>query len=67
MRLARQRPGLLDPVTLRRLEGDLAAERVRLAELATRSEKERYVIADRALADYDQLIDDLDAGSSGPR
>jgi len=56
LRLARQRPGLIDPVTLRRLEGDLAAERVRLAELATRSEKERYVIADRALADYDQLI-----------
>lgn len=56
LRLARQRPGLLDPVTLRRLEGDLAAERVRLAELATRSEKERYVIADRALADYDQLL-----------
>jgi biofilm PGA synthesis protein PgaA len=56
LRLANQRPGLIDPVTLRRLEGDLAAERVRLAELATRSEKERYVIADRALADYDKLI-----------
>ena len=56
LRLARQRPGLIDPVTLRRIEGDLAAERVRLAELATRSEKERYVIADRALADYDTLI-----------
>lgn len=56
LRLVRQRPGLIDPVTQRRLEGDLAAERVRLAELATRSEKERYVIADRALADYDQLL-----------
>ncbi len=56
LRLASQRPGLIDPVTLRRLEGDLAAERVRLAELATRSEKERYVIADRALADYDKLL-----------
>ncbi|MGE7955758.1 poly-beta-1,6 N-acetyl-D-glucosamine export porin PgaA [Pseudomonas sp. NPDC089530] len=56
LRLARQRPGLLDPVLQRRLEGDVAAERVRLTELATRSEKERYVIADRALADYDQLI-----------
>ncbi|MNF37894.1 Poly-beta-1,6-N-acetyl-D-glucosamine export protein precursor [compost metagenome] len=56
LRLANQRPGLINPVTLRRLEGDLAAERVRLAELATRSEKERYVIADRALADYDKLI-----------
>ncbi|MHC8384375.1 poly-beta-1,6 N-acetyl-D-glucosamine export porin PgaA [Pseudomonas sp. LB3P14] len=56
LRLAHQRPGLIDPVTLRSIEGDLAAERVRLAELATRSEKERYVIADRALADYDTLI-----------
>lgn len=56
LRLASQRPGLLDPVTLRRLEGDLAAERVRLAEFSTRSERERYVIADRALKDYDQLL-----------
>ncbi|KOY00977.1 poly-beta-1,6 N-acetyl-D-glucosamine export porin PgaA [Pseudomonas nunensis] len=56
LRLAQQRPGLIDPVQLRRIEGDLAAERVRLAELATRSEKERYVIADRALADYDKLL-----------
>ncbi|MNF43792.1 Poly-beta-1,6-N-acetyl-D-glucosamine export protein precursor [compost metagenome] len=56
LRLARQRPGLIDPTLLRRIEGDVAAERVRLAELATRSEKERYLIADRALADYDQLL-----------
>jgi biofilm PGA synthesis protein PgaA len=56
LRLAAQRPGLLDPVTQRRLEGDLAAERVRMAEFATRTEKERYVIADRALQDYDKLL-----------
>lgn len=56
LRLAAQRPGLLDPVTQRRLEGDLAAERVRMAEFATRTEKERYVIADRALQDYDTLL-----------
>ncbi|SEN44740.1 biofilm PGA synthesis protein PgaA [Pseudomonas sp. ok272] len=56
LRLARQRPGLIDPGQMRRLEGDVAAERVRMAEFATRSEKERYVIADRALRDYDQLI-----------
>lgn len=56
LRLSAQRPGLLDPVTQRRLEGDLAAERVRLAEFATRTEKERYVIADRALQDYDKLL-----------
>jgi biofilm PGA synthesis protein PgaA len=56
LRLAAQRPGLLDPLTQRRLEGDLAAERVRMAEFATRTEKERYVIADRALQDYDKLL-----------
>ncbi|MGU9859251.1 poly-beta-1,6 N-acetyl-D-glucosamine export porin PgaA [Pseudomonas sp. LF245] len=56
LRLAAKRPGLIDPVTQRRLEGDLAAERVRMAEFATRSEKERYVIADRALQDYDKLL-----------
>lgn len=56
LRLARQRPGLIDPGQQRRLEGDVAAERVRMAEFATRSEKERYVIADRALSDYDQLL-----------
>ncbi|WP_339469048.1 poly-beta-1,6 N-acetyl-D-glucosamine export porin PgaA [Pseudomonas sp. EL_65y_Pfl1_R83] len=56
LRLSAQRPGLVDPVTQRRLEGDLAAERVRMAEFATRTEKERFVIADRALADYDRLL-----------
>ncbi|MCF5655677.1 poly-beta-1,6 N-acetyl-D-glucosamine export porin PgaA [Pseudomonas poae] len=56
LRLSAQRPGLVDAITQRRLEGDLAAERVRLAEYATRSEKERYVVADRALQDYDRLI-----------
>lgn len=56
LRLSAQRPGLVDPVTQRRLEGDLAAERVRIAEFATRTEKERYVIADRALQDYDRLL-----------
>lgn len=54
--LAAQRPGLLDPVTQRRLEGDLAAERVRMAEFASRTEQERYVIADRALEGYDHLL-----------
>lgn len=56
LRLSARHPGLLDPVTQRRLEGDLAAERVRLAEFPTRSESERFVIADRALKNYDQLL-----------
>ena len=56
LRLSAKHPGVLDPVTQRRLEGDLAAERVRMAEFATRTEQERYVVADRALKDYDQLL-----------
>lgn len=56
VRLAHQHPGLIDPVIQRRMEADLAAERVRLSELASRSEKERFVVADRALADYDALF-----------
>lgn len=56
LRLSAKRPGLLDDVTQRRLEGDVAAERVRMAEFATRTEQERYVIADRALQDYDKLL-----------
>ena len=56
LRLAQRHPGLIDAATTRRLEGELAAERVRLAELPTRTEKERFVVADRALADYDRLF-----------
>ncbi|WP_242201715.1 MULTISPECIES: poly-beta-1,6 N-acetyl-D-glucosamine export porin PgaA [unclassified Pseudomonas] len=56
LRLSAKHPGVLDVVTQRRLEGDLAAERVRMAEYATRTEKERYVVADRALSDYDTLL-----------
>ncbi|OPA94833.1 poly-beta-1,6 N-acetyl-D-glucosamine export porin PgaA [Pseudomonas fluorescens] len=56
LRLSAKHPGVLDAVTQRRLEGDLAAERVRMAEYATRTEKERYVVADRALSDYDKLL-----------
>lgn len=56
LRLARLQPGLIDQGVQRRLEGDVAAERVRLADMASRSEKDRFVIADRALADYDKLL-----------
>jgi len=56
LRLAQRHPGLIDAAATRRLEGELAAERVRLAELPTRTEQERFVVADRALADYDRLL-----------
>ncbi|BBP74057.1 MULTISPECIES: poly-beta-1,6 N-acetyl-D-glucosamine export porin PgaA [Pseudomonas] len=56
LRLARNHPQLIGPLPVARLEGELAAERVRLAEFASRSERERFVVADRALADYEQLL-----------
>lgn len=56
LRLSAKHPGLVDPITQRRLEGDLAAERVRMSDFATRTEAERYVIADRALQEYDRLL-----------
>ncbi|WP_238923783.1 poly-beta-1,6 N-acetyl-D-glucosamine export porin PgaA [Achromobacter ruhlandii] len=56
LELARQHPDLFDARQLRRLEGDALAEQVRLASMPTRGEAERFVIADRALARYDELI-----------
>lgn len=53
---ARQHPGLLSDKELRSLEADHAAELSRLAEMPARQESERFVIADRALAEYDRLI-----------
>jgi biofilm PGA synthesis protein PgaA len=56
LELARQHPDLFDARQLRRLEGDALAQQVRLASMPTRGEAERFVIADRALARYDELI-----------
>lgn len=54
--LARQHPDLFDAAQLRRMEGDALAQQVRLAAMPTRTEAERFAIADRALARYDALI-----------
>lgn len=54
--LARQQPDLFDAAQLRRMEGDALAQQVRLAAMPTRTEAERFAIADRALARYDALI-----------
>lgn len=40
----------------RRLELDAAAELVRLAQFTSRGEAQRYLVADKALARYDQLL-----------
>ncbi|MGY6269618.1 poly-beta-1,6 N-acetyl-D-glucosamine export porin PgaA [Achromobacter denitrificans] len=53
---AREHPGLFDAAQMRRLEADAVAQQVRLASMPTRGEADRYVIADRALARYDELI-----------
>lgn len=48
--------GLLGAAQVRQLQGDVLAEQVRLADMATRSEGERFQIADRALAEAEQLL-----------
>lgn len=40
----------------RRLQSDAAAEKVRIAVTASRSEADRFRVADSALADYDRLL-----------
>jgi len=61
LRLARQYPALFKPAELRQLQGDCAAELVRLASMPTRQESERFALADQALALYDRLVADWGA------
>ncbi|WP_225767400.1 poly-beta-1,6 N-acetyl-D-glucosamine export porin PgaA [Inquilinus sp. Marseille-Q2685] len=56
LRDADRRPGLLAAEDRRRLEGDAAAELVRLAPLPSRREAERFAVADRAIAMLDDQI-----------
>ncbi|MBY4895435.1 poly-beta-1,6 N-acetyl-D-glucosamine export porin PgaA [Cupriavidus sp. AU9028] len=66
LRLAKERPGLFEAPTLLELQLDAVAEQVRLARMPTRREAERFVIADRALANYDRLLPQLrDMGAGG--
>lgn len=46
----------LTPAERRQVQADAAAEKVRLATTASRSEAERFRVADDALADYDRLL-----------
>jgi biofilm PGA synthesis protein PgaA len=54
--IAEQHPELLGEEELRTMRADALAERVRLADTSSRSEAERFVIADRALAEADAMI-----------
>lgn len=56
LQAARNHPGAISDAELRKLEADYAAELTRLAVITTRQESERFRIADRALAMYDELI-----------
>ncbi|XTZ37841.1 poly-beta-1,6 N-acetyl-D-glucosamine export porin PgaA [Salmonella enterica] len=46
----------LPPAQVRRLELNAAAELVRIAQVDSREEDERFQVADKALARYDQLL-----------
>lgn len=65
LRVAGEHRRLLDDAARLALEADVAAEQVRLADMPSRTEAERFAIADRALARYDQLMPALRA--LGPR
>src|SRR5690606_15803060 len=56
LQAAQRNPGAITPPKMRQLEADYAAELTRLAVITTRQESERFRIADRALAMYDDLI-----------
>ena len=53
---ARRHPALFDASQVRGLEADALAQQARLAAMPTRSEAERFALADRALAGYDAAI-----------
>ncbi|PZX34716.1 Membrane protein [Cupriavidus phytorum] len=61
LRVAGEHPELFDQRARLALELDAAAELVRLADMPTRTEAERFAIADRALARYDALLPALQA------
>ncbi|WP_304843402.1 poly-beta-1,6 N-acetyl-D-glucosamine export porin PgaA [Hydrogenophaga sp.] len=56
LRVALQHPQVVDAALMRRLQGDAAAEMARMADLPARGEAERFAVADRALARYEQLL-----------
>jgi len=56
LQLALRHPKAVDEALMRRLEGDVAAEMARMADLPSRGEAERFAVADRALARYDRLF-----------
>lgn len=56
LELARRHQDLFDAGQMRGFEADALAQQVRLAAMPTRSEAERFVLADQVLARYAELI-----------
>lgn len=65
LRIAQQYPGLLSPMQHWELQADALAFSVRFADLSTRSEEERFAIADRTLQQYRQLLTQLQYAGAG--
>ncbi|MFN3579119.1 MAG: poly-beta-1,6 N-acetyl-D-glucosamine export porin PgaA [Pseudomonas sp.] len=59
--IAEQHPELLGEAELRTMRADALAERVRLSDTSSRSESERFVVADRALAQADAMMQEWGA------
>lgn len=57
LREAMAQPGLVDDAQTRRLQADALARQVRFAQLPVRREADRFVIADRAIARSDALLE----------
>ncbi|MFC4296537.1 poly-beta-1,6 N-acetyl-D-glucosamine export porin PgaA [Castellaniella hirudinis] len=55
LRIAQMHPGV-EPGLIRALQADVAAQWTRTASTDARGEADRHVLADKALAQYDQLI-----------
>ncbi|MFW7342169.1 poly-beta-1,6 N-acetyl-D-glucosamine export porin PgaA [Pollutimonas sp. H1-120] len=64
---ARKHPDLLSDIHMRGLELDAVAEQVRISAMPSRSESERFAIADRTLARYEALIEDWEKPGSDAR
>src|SRR5690606_25195124 len=56
LELAKESPDTVSASDLRILQGDAAAQLTRESQIGARSESERFMIADRALAEYDAII-----------
>lgn len=67
LEIAQQHTEWFEPMRYRQLQSNAAAESVRQALLPTRSEAERFMLADKALARYEALFTDWRATDQVPK